>query len=235
MRKSLFILSFVLLIGGLAVLLYPHIQQRLYARHAASVIADFETRLETYRAESDDGTLRALHEKIIAYNNNLYLTGQDRFVDPFSYEQVDFSLRYFGFEEEMIGSIYVPRMNITLPIFLGASQYNLNRGAAHLTQTSLPIGGENTNAVIAAHRGMGTAAMFRDIERLEVGDRIRITNFYETIEYVVTETKIIVPTQVYTVLIQSGRDLLTLITCHPYRFNHQRYLVFAERMDVENG
>ena len=230
MRKPVFILALVLLIGGLAVLLYPHIQQFLYARHAANMIADFEARLETYRAESDDGTLSALHEKIVAYNRNLYLTGQDRFVDPFSYEQVDFSLRYFGFEEEMIGAIHIERMNITLPIFLGASQYNLSRGAAHLTQTSLPIGGENTNAVIAAHRGMGTAAMFRDIERLETGDRIRITNFYQSIDYVVTETRVILPTQVYNVLIQSGRDLLTLITCHPYRSNHQRYLVFAERV-----
>jgi len=80
---------------------------------------------------------------------------------------------------------------------------------------------------------MSTAAMFRDIELLELGDAIYITNFYQTLRYEVVETRIILPTEVETVLIQSGRDLVTLVTCHPYRHNFQRFVVFAERVEVE--
>lgn len=137
----------------------------------------------------------------------------------------------FGFEEEMIGYISIPRMNVDLPIFLGASDANMNRGAAHLTQTSLPVGGVNTNSVISAHRGMATAAMFRDVELLQLGDEIFITNFYQTLVYQVVETRIIFPNEINEILIQSGRDLVTLVTCHPFRHNFQRFLVFAERVE----
>jgi len=232
MRKILIAMALFLLLTGVGVVVYPHMQQALYRQYARGIISGFEERLEGYRAESEDGSLRWLYEKIVAYNMSLYETGQADLIDPFSLSQIDFSLLQFGFEEEMIGYITIPRMDIELPIFLGASDANMNRGAAHLTKTSLPVGGLNTNAVIAAHRGMATAAMFRNIERLELGDEIFITNFYQTIRYEVVETRIILPTEVETVLIQSGRDLVTLITCHPYRHNFQRYVVFAERVNV---
>ena len=172
-----------------------------------------------------------LYRQMSDYNNTLYETGQANIVDPFSFEDVDFSLQTFGFRDEMIGFVTIPRMDVELPVFLGASYDNLNRGAGLIMQTSLPMGGRNTNAVIAAHRGLGTARMFRDIERLEVGDEIFVTNFYQTLRYAVVSTRIIRPTEIDAILIQSGRDMVTLFTCHPYRLNHQRYLVFAERME----
>jgi len=233
------VISVLLLAAGLGVLLYPHVQQRLYRQYARHLILDFEQRVQNYRlqsynlqnygTENVDDSLNWLHLLMVEYNKNLYETGQKNLVDPFSYKQVDFSLRQFGFAEEMIGYISIPKMAVELPIFLGASNENLKRGAAHLTQTSLPVGGINTNAVIAAHRGMSTAAMFRDIHLLEVGDEIMLTNFYEMLKYEVVEKHIILPTQINTVLIQSGRDLVTLLTCHPLRHNHQRYVVYAQR------
>ncbi|MCL2563344.1 MAG: class C sortase [Oscillospiraceae bacterium] len=230
MRKAVLIIAVLLLVTGVTVFFYPRVQQFLYRQHARDVIESFEERMEFYRAESEDGTLRWLHDLMVAYNEHLYETGQADLVDALSYSQVDFSLLRFGFEEEMIGFITIPRMDIELPIYLGANDENMRRGAAHLTQTSLPVGGINTNTVIAAHRGFSGAAMFRDIEQLEIGDEIFITNFYETLRYAVVETRVILPNEVRTVLIQSGRDLVTLTTCHPYRHNSQRYLVFAERV-----
>ena len=237
MRKLIIVIAVLLLIAGIGITSYPHIQQYLYRQYARGVIEDFEERLEAYRTEStnspaedEEHPLHWLYLLIVEYNKQLYESRQAEFVDPFSYSQVSFSLCRFGFEEEMIGYLEIPRMNIELPIFLGANNENMRRGAAHLTQTSLPVGGVNTNAVIAAHRGMSTAAMFRDIEKLQVGDDIFITNFYQTLQYQVVETRIILPTQVETILIQSDRDLVTLITCHPLRHNYQRYVVFAERV-----
>lgn len=225
------IVAILMMLSGVGVFTYPHIMQQLYEIEASRVIRDFDLRVEEYRAASEDGSLRWLYLKMVEYNEELYASNQNRLVDPWSYEQVSFSLTYFGFESEIIGYVTVPRMNIQLPIYLGASHENLRKGAAHMTQTSLPVGGPNTNSVIAAHRGMSTAAMFRDIEWLQYGDEIIITNFYQTLRYEVVETKIIHPLDVGTILIRSGNDMVTLLTCHPHRQNHQRYLVFATRIE----
>ena len=99
-----------------------------------------------------------------------------------------------------------------------------------IVQTSIPIGGENTNAVIAGHRGWGGAAYFRYITELQPGDEVIITNLWGTLTYRVAETQIIWPYEVDQILIQENRDLITLLTCHPYASGgKQRYLVICER------
>ena len=126
--------------------------------------------------------------------------------------------------------IYRPKDYLSL--YLGATYRHMADGAAHLSQTSLPIGGENTNAVIAGHRGWGGAAYFRYITELKPGDKVIITNLWGTITYRVAETQIIRPHEVQKILIQEGRDLLTLLTCHPYASGgRQRYLVICERAE----
>jgi len=123
-------------------------------------------------------------------------------------------------------------MDLKLPLYLGATEENMRRGSVQLTETSLPIGGNNANCVIAGHRGYHGAAMFRDIEKLQLGDEIYITNPWDKLTYRVYELDIIDPTDTHKVMIQEGRDLVTLITCHPYRQNYQRYIVYAERVIV---
>lgn len=231
------IIALICLLAGVSILSYPLISQKLYEIEVRKVIADFTNRMIEHTDErSESGETKdyeELYQRIVAYNKSLYENKQKDLVDPFSYQQVDFSLKEFGFDEEMIGYLRIPIMGIELPIYLGASQENLNKGAAHLTQTSIPVGGVNTNAVIAAHRGYQKAAMFRDIEKLGIGDEITITNFWETLYYHVTEMKVIQPTDIQEILIQPGRDMVTLITCHPYRYNYQRYVVYCERVEVE--
>ena len=105
----------------------------------------------------------------------------------------------------------------------------MKKGAVHLTETSYPIGGENTNSVIAAHRGYGKAQLFRHIEKLEYGDKIYIQNFREELVYEVYEIKLVNPDTISELAIEEGKDIITLITCHPYRVNAQRYIVKAKR------
>ena len=129
--------------------------------------------------------------------------------------------------------IYRPKDYLSL--FLGATEKHMADGAAHMSQTSLPIGGNNTNCVIAGHRGYGGASYFRYIEKLQVGDSVSITNLWETLEYRVVQIKIIYPYEVEEILIQENRDLLTLLTCHPYASGgKQRYLVICERVNQED-
>ncbi|MCD8130146.1 MAG: class C sortase [Lachnospiraceae bacterium] len=132
----------------------------------------------------------------------------------------------------MVGYIEIPDMDVLLPLYLRASAENLAAGAAVLSQTSLPIGGISSNCVIAGHRGYAGMAYFREIESLKEGSLIYIVNPWETLVYQVTETRVIDPSDIAAVLIQEGRDLVTLITCHPYLSNGlYRYVVYCERTD----
>ena len=120
--------------------------------------------------------------------------------------------------------------NIRAPRELGASEAHLAAGAAVLGNTSAPIGGDNSNCVIAGHRGWHGADYFRHIDRLQVGDTVTLTNLWETLTYTVAGIQIIQPHEGDKIKIQQGRDLLTLITCHPYASGgKQRYVVYCER------
>lgn len=224
------ILACVLFAAGAGVFVFPHISQWLYDRNARAEAEEFVQRRKDL-SEEKEPFLPELYERMQEYNKDLYENGQTGFRDAWSYQTPSFDLTEWGLPDNMVGYIDIPKMEVTLPLYLGANEENMTKGAVHLSQTSLPIGGENTNCVIAAHRGYSKAAMFRDIEKLEIGDEIRVTNLWETLTYQVAETKVILPEETEEVLIQEGRDLVTLITCHPYRHNYQRYVVYCERVE----
>lgn len=243
-RKIVLMLAVITLLVGIGIMCYPYIQQWIYDRNARELIDEFDEwrqelqdNEEENKTNQEDGTeagnvldLAGLYAAMQAYNKDLYENGQSGFRDAWSYQVPSFNLTEWGLPDNMVGYIDIPQMEVKLPIYLGANTENMRLGAVHLSQTSLPIGGENTNAVIAAHRGYSRAAMFRDIEKLQVGDEITVTNLWETMTYRVAEIKVILPTDTQEVLIQEGRDLVTLITCHPYRHNYQRYVVYCERV-----
>lgn len=236
-RKVLNIVVILLFIAGLAVFLYPIGVNYLSEYRTQSIISDFnkvvrEVR-EVWQTEEEALAFDKLYTDMQAYNRDLYENGQISLQDPFSYEIPAFDLAEYGYEENMVGYISIPAMDVELPIYLGASKFNLEWGIGNLGYTSIPIGGTNTNTVLAGHRGgyRGTA-MFRDIEVLQIGDKIYITNFWETLVYEVVETKVILPTDIQEVTIREGRDMVTLITCHPYTKNYQRYVVYCERVET---
>ena len=144
------------------------------------------------------------------YNQTISQEGQTGLSDPSAYEEASFRLANYGLESEVFGVLSIPR----------------------LEQTSLPIGGSNTNCVLAGHRGWNGAAYFLYINQLEPGDIVTVTNLWETLTYQVVDTQIISPNDVDAIHIQPGRELLTLLTCHPPASGgKQRYLVFCERID----
>jgi sortase A len=139
----------------------------------------------------------------------------------------------YGWEQEIFGYISIPSADIEAPLYLGGSMTNLNKGATILGQTSMPIGGESTNCVIAGHRTWnGILHPFVGLEKVEVGDLVYLTNPWETLTYHVIETKIVLPDTVDEIMVQEGRDLLTIFTCTSP--NTRRYMVICER-EVEEG
>ena len=173
-----------------------------------------------------------LYEAMQTYNRQLYLFKQDKLDCRSAYELSQFKLTDYGLPDEKFGIITIPKMDLEMPLFLGASEENMAAGAAVLSQTSIPLGGVNSNAVIAGHRGYSGYPYFKEIELLEPGDEVIITNIWGTLTYVVTEIKIINPNDVNAILIQRGKDMITLLTCHPYASGGKyRYLVFCERVE----
>lgn len=230
-RGWAYLLPALLFLGGLVLLLYPRVTDRLYRGAVQNQKAAFEKQVTDKQAAPAEAEppLEALYRELQRRNAALFSERQKDLVDPWSYEQPGIDLTEYGLEGNVIGFVSIPKMDVELPILLGANAENMREGAVHLTETSYPIGGENTNSVIAAHRGASETDMFRHIEKLELGDEVIIENFRETLVYEVVELRIIAPTDVDQLLIQEGRDMVTLFTCHPYPQNYQRYVVFCER------
>ena len=200
-----------------------------------AVKAYFETLVDIRQkaeAKQEPVPYAQLHEDMQAYNRTLYLSRQDRLDSKSAYEFSQFTLTDYGLPDEKFGVISIPKMDLEMPLFLGASEENMAAGAAVLSQTSIPLGGVNSNAVIAGHRGYSGYPYFKEIELLEPGDEVIITNLWGTLTYVVTEIKIIDPNDVNAILIQKDRDMITLLSCHPYASGGKyRYLVFCERVE----
>ena len=214
---------------GFLIFIYPTVSKGVSNYLIQKTIFEYKQDIKSILKTSNEEN--ELFNKMQSYNEKIYSEGQDNLIDPFSYEVPSFDLLEIGFNNNIIGYLTIPKMEIEIPIYLGATQENMKKGAVHLSQTSIPIGGNNTNSVIAAHRGMRSHPMFRDIENLTIGDEVKITNMWDELIYKVVETKIISPDEVSEVLIQEGRDLITLITCHPYTKNYQRYVVYCERQE----
>lgn len=167
-----------------------------------------------------------------AYNEAIFREGQEGLSDPAAYEEPSFHLGDYGLNSEVFGVLSIPRLELRMPIYLGATKENMANGAAVMGQTSLPIGGDNTNCVLAGHRGWNGAAYFLYVDRLIPGDTVTVTNLWETLNYNVSEIKVISPNDVEAIHIRPNRELLTLLTCHPPASGgKQRYLVFCERTD----
>ncbi|MCD7805715.1 MAG: class C sortase [Lachnospiraceae bacterium] len=248
----------LLILAGMGIYAYPVLKEWWFDRQVQTAILDFEqryhsadgtdeagmdageadlTREDVYTpvhdledhtaAENFDG----LYEAMLEYNEALLQNGQ-KLTDAWSYQQEPVNLSAYHITDQMVGYIEIPDMDVLLPLYLGASAQNLASGAAVLSQTSLPVGGVSSNCVIAGHRGYGGMAYFREIERLTQDSLVYIVNPWETLIYQVTETRIIDPKDIASILIQEGKDMVTLITCHPYLSNGRyRFVVYCERVE----
>lgn len=236
-RKTLIFLMTFLFFVGLGTYLYPTIRGAEIEHTMQQQVQVFFKQIDSAPVVSPSAAAEtSLHHKelwdaMVTYNTQLWNEKQIGLCDPWSYEQPSFTLGTYGLADEVFGVISIPALNLELPLYLGADYNHLATGAAHLSQTSLPIGGNNTNCVIAGHCGWSGADFFRYITKLVPCDEVIITNPWETLTYTVTSTQIVLPHEVDQVLIQEGRDMLTLLTCHPYASDGTyRYLVFCDRV-----
>ena len=224
MRKTSLVLAALLAVAGICVLLWPVFTgHRLQADTDEAAQAFLEERKPE---QSYPELLAALQD----YNQRIYAEKQSDLTSLEACEEPAVDLTSYGVADEIIGVLEIPAMELTMPAYLGASDAHLAAGAAVLGNTSAPIGDDNTNCVIAGHRGWKGADYFRHIDRLQMGDTVTLTNLWETLTYTVADIQIIQPHEVDKIKIQPNRDLLTLLTCHPYASGgRERYVVYCER------
>ena len=225
MRKTSLVLAALLAVAGICVLLWP-----VFTGHRLQADTD-----EAAQAFLEERTPEQSYPELLAalqdYNQRIYAEKQSDLTSLEACEEPAVDLAAYGIEDEIIGVLEITAMELTMPIYLGASDAHLAAGAAVLGNTSAPIGGDNTNCVIAGHRGWRGADYFRHIDRLQVGDTVTLTNLWETLTYTVADIQIIQPHKVDKIKIQQDRDLLTLLTCHPYASGgRQRYVVYCEKL-----
>lgn len=234
MKKILVnVLAAILFVAGFFVLVYPIVREKAFQYEKKQEIKVFREKTEK---EETQTVYADLLKNMQEYNRRIYEEKQTGLKDAWSYRENVFDFSSLGISDDMIGYISIEAMDIEIPLYIGASVGNLKRGAAVLTQTSMPIGSENANCVIAGHRGYNSGyAMFRDIEMLQPGDKVKITNFWGTLEYEVIKTIVTVPQDVEAVKIVEGEDMVTLVTCHPYGDNYQRYIVYCSRVQPKES
>ncbi len=241
MKKIMNIIAFIMLLLGFLILSKPYLREWKLERENDRIIKEFSKRAEENRptgnneTNSSDGItvpFDELYENMKEYNQRIYEENQSGLRDVFSYTTTSFDLPSFGIIDDVAGYITIEKIGVTMAMYIGSNKTNMSKGATIMNQTSMPVGGMNTNCVIAAHRSRGFLA---EIEQLEPGDEIQITNLWQTLRYKVVKIIVIEPFDIDKVKIIPGQDMVTLLTCHPYGKNTNRYVVYCVRDDAAVG
>ena len=224
-RKLVFILSFL---AGFLVLMYPTFADVWNRMRNAMLESDYQNSIE----KTDTSEIDQIRADAQAYNaQHTVNTFEDAFDQSDQYiltHPYDTLLNPNG--DEVMGSIEIPKINVDLAIYHGTGQDVLEKGVGHVQGTSLPVGGESTHAVLAAHRGLAYAKLFTDLDQLETGDKFFLHILDETLAYEVDQIRVVEPDDLSCVQIEEGKDLVTLLTCTPYGVNTQRLLVRGRRI-----
>lgn len=234
-------IGFAVMVIGLCLLCGPYILGMITGARQESLVSDIENAID--EASGDGGGIQvndskesaepqdSFYRAALEYNRQLVRKGQDGMNTSSAVETFALDARDYGYPENAIGTIEIPRLDVKLGLYLGANYDGMDKGAAIFGMTSLPLGNEDENTAIAGHRGWRGTPVFRDIQLIQLGDPIYITTPWRTLVYRVTELEIVTPDDNTWCKIQKGRTLITLMTCHPYGNNYQRYIVYAELTD----
>lgn len=229
-RSNVF--SFVMLVAlfiGVCFLLYPTVSDYWNSLHHTQAILNYSETIAKMKEEDYSEILEDAH----AYNALLSKSGINWHM---SYEQTEVYMKKLHFNESgNMGYIDIPKINTKLSIFHGTDEEVLQTSVGHLAGTSLPVGGSGTHTALSAHRGLPSAKLFSDLDKLTYGDIFTLHILNETLTYEVDQIRVVLPNNVSDIQIEEGKDYCTLITCTPYGVNSHRLLVRAKRIANIDG
>jgi sortase A len=209
---------------GLALLLYPSVSDYWNGLHQSKAIADYNEIV----AKMDSDEYNRVLSAAVEYNSKLK-AGVPKFTLNDDERQIYNSMLNISPDGTM-GYIEIPSINCTLPIYHGTSNSVLEVGVGHLEGSSLPVGGESTHCVLSGHRGLPSAKLFSNLDKLVEGDIFMIRTLDEVLTYQVDQILIVLPDDIDALAIEKGKDYCTLVTCTPYGVNTHRLLVRGHRI-----
>lgn len=219
------ILLILILVAGLSLLIYPSFSDYWNSFTQSKVIVDYTQQIENLDAEKYDRIISeavAYNESLIGRRNPYLLSDEQK---KEYYELLD--ITGIG----IMGYIEIPAISVTIPIYHGTSDAVLQIAVGHLDWTSLPVGGESTHCVLSGHRGLPSARIFTDLDKLVVGDIFALRILDEVLTYEVDQILIVEPDETDELLIEEGKDYCTLVTCTPYGINTHRILLRGHRVE----
>ena len=228
MKKHLStIFLFLIFFLGLSLLLYPTFSDWWNSMHQSRAISTYSEAVATMDNEKYDEIWSAAWE----YNRSLIDRPNDYLLSEEQKVQYE-ALLDIG-QNGIMGYIEIPKIDVTLPVYHGTEESVLQVAIGHLEWTSLPVGGESSHCVVSGHRGLPSAKLFTDLDKMEVGDTFLLRVLDEVLTYEVDQILIVEPQETKALMIEEGKDLCTLVTCTPYGINTHRMLVRGHR--VENA
>lgn len=225
-HRSTILLILILLIG-LSLMLYPSFADWWNSFHSSRAIASYVEQV----ANIDDAQYEELWDAAWDYNQSLLHRPND-FLLSDEQQEIYKSLLDFG-GNGIMGYIEIPMIDVMLPIYHGTKESVLQIAVGHLDWTSLPVGGAGSHCVVSGHRGLPSARLFTDLDKLKVGDVFMLHVLNEILTYEIDQILIVEPQDTDPLLIEPGKDLCTMITCTPYGINSHRMLVRGHRIESQ--
>mgnify|MGYP001778477855 CR=1 FL=1 len=232
-RKLAIILIVLIFVAGIGIMSYPLVSSAINNFVSRSQVKEYTDRV----AQLPSVKTEKLFKEATKYNNSL--SNNMMITDPFdekAFEKIganyEKTLNIDG--DGLIGYIDVPKINVYLPIYHGTNEDILAKGAGHLQNTSLPVGGKSTHSVISAHSGFPGETFFDYLTDMKVGDVFYIHILDRTLKYQVDQIEVVLPSEINSLRIVDGEDLVTLLTCTPYGVNTHRLLVRGKRVAYDD-
>lgn len=226
MKKSIStVLLILIFLIGLSLLLYPSVSNYWNSMHQTKAVTSYTEQVSKMSTEKE----AALLEQARAYNagiperRNVYSLSDEERTEYESCLNVD--------DTGIMGYIEIPSIEVTLPVYHGTSDSVLSSAVGHLDWTSLPVGGSGTHCVLSGHRGLPSAKLFTNLDKLAEGDVFILRVLDEVLTYEVDQIRIVLPDETDELQIVDGKDYCTLVTCTPYGINTHRMLVRGHRIE----
>ncbi len=219
------VILILMLIAGLSLLLYPTVSNYWNSFHSSRAISTYAENVANLNEDQYEEIWSAAWE----YNRELVGRSTNFALSDAQKEEYEKLLDVSG--TGIMGYVEIPELGVSLPVYHGTEEAVLQVAAGHLEWSSLPVGGESSHCVISGHRGLPSAKLFTDLDKLREGDVFMLRVLDEVLTYEVDKISIVEPSQVSELQIVEGEDLCTLVTCTPYGINTHRLLVRGHRIE----
>ena len=217
------------MIIGISLLLYPSVANYWNTYHQARIIMDYSETVSNMSKED----YKKILDSARAYNKKLSENGIKWMLTDA--EKAEYNKELAVDDSGIMGFVSIPKFHVRCPIYHGTDEEVLQSAIGHLEGSSLPVGGKGTHTMVSGHRGLPSARLFTDLDKIREGDTWTITVLNETLTYECDQIRIVMPEDLSDLKIEEGKDLCTLITCTPYGVNTHRLLVRGHRVPNANG